>query len=385
MARARVCLMLALVCWLGETLHAESGADDSATPAAADTAQPLSEQQQARVTKLIGRLQADSVTTVRTAFESLRRMGDTIVPELDRVYAASPDEKLKDRILHLIDSIKVDAIQNNAVRLETILDEVGRATRGDMNAEKLEALLDRLVKALQVATDEDTLELPVRFGDVGSGEIQHGRARNQLIVESKVNVGTIQNSIVLADTVANINRAHNCIIIARIAANVRDAQNCIVLTGAVAETRSVTKCVVLSQVAVQPSIVRDSMLGASEPIALSSVDASTVLINTRPDERAARRGVRGVVAEGLVIHDEKTINPLAEKVTITLATAEDGGVALFRLSNGSGEYVARVDQDIHGPNGAAVAELAGWKLQYAGKGFVVFGDGERYSYLPVRQ
>lgn len=111
-----------------------------------------------------------------------------------------------------------------------------------------------------------------------------------------------------------------------------------------------------------------------------------MLINSPANARATRNKVRSATTKSLVLRENEVDNPLEGKLTLTFVSASGrsgGGLALLRLKDGTGEYVARSSQEICRPDGTALAELKGWTLTYAGSKFAVFGDGKRHCYLPL--
>lgn len=352
-------------------------------------AAPLSAQQRERAHRMIKRLDGESVTVVRSAFETLQGMGEPVLEELEQALATSENAKMQDRLRQIIEAIKIDSINNHAVHLDMILEEVRRANRDQVNEDKLEALLERLTLAIQAGTEDDSWEMPVHFGDVTQRKTpQNARGRhgnNQLVVEKKVEMSIVQNSIVLSDSTVQISSARDSIIVARVATRISSARNCIIISGVASETSSLDGCICLAGVSNHVSSATRSVLGSSEPVQISSGRTGTLLMNQKPDQRAVRRGVQGVVVGGVVLRDKEAKNPLEGIMTVTHVHIGDGGLALFRLKDGTGEYVARTDQEIRHPDGKPVEELADWKLRFTGRNFVVFGDGEKYSHLTLQR
>ena len=381
--KAPVVTALAVIALVAFATAGAARADGESSPEA--ESEVLNARQIERARQLIGRLDGDSVIAVRSALESLQAYGEPVLGELNQALAKSENPKAQGRLRKIIEAIEIEAIDKNAVHLDAILDQVRKANRKNLNKEHLEALLDQLIIALQIAKEDDTLKLPVRFSDVKKNG-KRGNGHNQLIIEPNVDIRMVHNSIVLADSVAKIGMAQNSIIIARVATKISSARNCVIITGLVSEMTHIDKCVALAGVSVHVSRASGSMIGATEPVKISMGNNGTVLINATPDQRAGRHGdVKGVIARGLVLRDKKIENPLKDTLTLTHASALDGGLALFRLKDGSGEYVARTDKEILRADGTPLAELAGWKLSYTGKGFVIFGDGDRYCYMSYKQ
>jgi len=207
--------------------------------------------------------------------------------------------------------------------------------------------------------------------------------RGALIIAPRVKLAHVRESIVLADAACDISFAHDSIIIARCAAEVSHLRNSILLTGFASQASHADKSVMLSGVQASASHARTSVLGGAEACRFSFAREGTVLLNSPGVEpRRLRHGARQIRTEKLVLRDERANSPLDEKLTLTF-THQDarGGLALFRLKDGTGEYVARVDQEIRNPAGDPLPELKGWKLIFAGNRIAVFGDGKEFAHV----
>jgi hypothetical protein len=88
---------------------------------------------------------------------------------------------------------------------------------------------------------------------------------------------------------------------------------------------------------------------------------------------------KSVELKGIIFGAKAPKCPLEGKLTLTLAIERDEPLALFKLPDGTGEYVARYEQEIKTPQGQAIETLKGWKLIYAGNRLAVFANGDEIA------
>jgi hypothetical protein len=192
----------------------------------------------------------------------------------------------------------------------------------------------------------------------------------------------VDKSIVLCDSVADISIARNSIIIARVAACISHCENCIVIAGRLAAASHVQNSVVLSNSRYEGSFVQQSIVAGPEEVNFSHAQG-TVLVNSQPPQRRfpvnPREPNTAVEVQGVTFGEKSPANPLEGKLTLTLAAQYDQGLALFKLPDGTGEYVARYEQEIKTPQGELIESLKGWKLIYAGNRLAVFANGEEIA------
>jgi len=111
------------------------------------------------------------------------------------------------------------------------------------------------------------------------------------------------------------------------------------------------------------------------------VNSKTELGNlTRFQGRNPNRSIR--IPE-LSLANPSVKNSLAGRIHVTDVIPLRDGIALFRLNDGSGEYVARYGQLINDPKGKPLPELKGWTLCHTARRSAVFTDGNDFAIVPT--
>ncbi len=346
-----------------------------------------------RIARLIEDLDSDTFATRDEASAELLRLGESALPAVKKALEQTHSPEVRSRAERLIREITIWGGPRHEIRLPAILDQVKLACRAAEPATacqdgKLEKLLLQAVRPLAATAGRKDYNLPVAFQDVRFAPFDPqnrfgNNCEKALVVLKRGNITFARHSIILADEQVEINNADDCIIIARLAVRVRISSNCIIIAGMSLDTDIDRGSILLSGSRVDLGIVTGAICAATAPSRFGIVQ-NTTLVNwpqTAEVDRGGRRENRIVQLPELVLADSAAKNPLAPRIQLTDTFADRGGIALFRLANGKGEYVARYDRPINDPDGKPISELRGWTLCFAGRAFAVFTDGNDFASL----
>jgi hypothetical protein len=336
-----------------------------------------------RVADLIQRLDAPKAEDRDAASAELRKIGEPALPFLEKTVADPPSIEVKFRAQEAIDGIKLDLSRKEALKIDDILAQAGEAQKPGWDGKGLESQLDALVRVLGAETGRNDFKLPVTLKDLQQPAAGIGNNQGVLLKDKRVKVSSIDKSIVLCDSVADISFARNSIIIARVAACLSQCENCLVIAGRLAVCSQVQSSVVLCNARVESSFVRQSVVAGPEQVTTSIAESSVFVNGPAPGRRIPgdpREPNCSVEVKGIVFGNKSAANRLEGKLTLTLAMQYDQAIALFKLPDGTGEYVARYEQEIKTPQGQPIESLKGWKLIYAGNRLAVFANGEEIGW-----
>ncbi|HUE69585.1 MAG TPA: hypothetical protein VMP01_01750 [Pirellulaceae bacterium] len=337
---------------------------------------------QMRISELIKQLDAEKADQREAATAELRKIGAAALATLEKTLADPPSIEAKFRIQTAIDGIKLDLARRNALKIDDILAQAKAAQKEGWDKQTLQSQLERLIETLAAETGKKDLKLPVRFADLGQAPMGPF-ARGTLIKERRVKTSMVEGSIVLADSIAEVSMLRNSIVIAPVAAIIGSCENSLVVAGQLVNVSSPRGSVILCNSRLEGSFVRDSILAGPEGVQVSHAEGSTFVnsaIPMRPGGLPPGRAEnKSVEAQGIVFGAKAPQSPLEGKLTITLATQQGEALALFKLPDGTGEFVARYEQEIKTPQGQPIESLQGWKLIYAGNRLAVFANGEEIA------
>jgi hypothetical protein len=378
MTRSIACLTLLAGLSLAVLCPAEEDAlkgADSSVPAIDDK----------QIAQLIKQLDAEKADTRDAATAELRKIGAPALPILEKTLADPPSIEAKFRIQTAIDGIKLDLARQQALAIDDILAQAKSAQKEGWDKGMLERQLDALVRILAEESGNKELKLPVTFAELGKaqGAGVGIPGRGTLIKEKRSKIPHVDKSIVLCDSIADVSFARNSIIIAPVGVCTSHCENCLIITGRLAVANNATNSVLLCNSRVETSFARGSILAGPEEVTVSHAE-STVFVNSKPpmprfageDPRMTNKAVE---VNGIKFGEKAPQDPLDGKLILTLATQQDQALALFKLPDGSGEYVARYEQEIKTPQGQPIESLQGWKLIYAGNRLAVFANGDEIA------
>ncbi len=220
---------------------------------------------------------------------------------------------------------------------------------------RLEKLLDRWTRVLGDATGKPDRTLPVRFDQVRYAEYdphdRHGgMVNNNLVLLKRGNINHAQSSIILADETVDVSDASNCIIIARIAARVSNSDNCLIVSGCMLEASIDRGSILLCAEEADFHIIENSICAVGGRLQIGIPQRVAAVNSPIADRGGMREGNRTVQIPELRLKGPDAKNLLADRITITSSFRDRDGVALFRLANGKGEYVARYGQKVNDPD-----------------------------------
>jgi hypothetical protein len=338
-----------------------------------------------RIAELIKQLDADEFQEREQASEALQALGEQAEAALEKVRRESKSAEVQTRADALLKTLALARIRKNALKLTDFFAEAKRANEGELNAERLDALVARLIEILAAESGRKDLKPPVLVKDVGAGE-RMGLLRNALVIQKNGNVPFIESSVVLFETAGHVSHAKNSIIIAPLAADVSHTENCIVLGGLTTSVSFARGGIVLSGGDLDLSHGDNCFLGAGEELR-TSIPQKATFVNSTPVERPglpARAGSSSIKVEGLELYQKPLANPLQDKLKIThMSGSTSSGFLLFHLPDGSGEYVARTGQEIRSPQGRPLAGLEGWKLNFCSGRIAMFEKGNEVSIMRI--
>ena len=331
----------------------------------------------ARIADLIKQLDADDANAREAATEELRKVGEAALPALEKILADPPSVEVKFRAQEAIDGIKLDLVRKQALRIEDIVAQAKAAQKEGWDRKTLDVRLERLIETLAAETGNKDLALP-GAGRSGGGPLVQGA----LIKDRRVKLGQCRGSIILADTIAEVDHAYGSVIIARGAVCVAHSTNSIIIAGHVVDVSHSTKSVLLSNWNTIVSHAHDSILAGRERVEVSHADGTAFLNSPAPPDRPfpGRAANTFVKIKGITFGETISRQHLGGSMTITQTVPTrdnpNTGLALFNLANGTGEYVARVEQEIKTPEGIPIETLKGWRLIYAGNDHAIFSNGD---------
>lgn len=351
-----------------------------------------------RIAALVNDLDAAKFATRETASSELLKIGQPALPALKDALARASSFELKKRCSMLIHQITTWGGPPQDLRLKAVLDEV----RLDIHAPdklnaistgRLEKLLTRFVHVFADAANQGNRALPVDLKKLHVVDFDPARAfmvmreTNALIVVKRGTIPVLRNSVVIADEQVQITSAENSIIIARVAAKVQVARNSVIVAGNMLDVSTDEHGVLISAGDCKAISCRDSVVGAAGAfVAMSAIGSTTIntkLQNTPILPAGFQLPVRSVQIPQVDLNDTSNSNVLAGRIQVTGGFGEQGGVALFRLASGQGEYVARYGEQVLDADGRPIKELKGWTLCFANERMAVFTDGNQDVALPV--
>lgn len=340
----------------------------------------------ARIRALIRRLDADQYRVRDDATKALVKAGTPALERLRRalVNAHSPEVRL--RLTKIIEEIEIWGGEPSDLKLDEVLDRIPEIAKADWRAsgyrdKRLEVLLTRWLSVLGQAADHKAVKLPVTFADVTPGTSET-IVRNKLVVldQDRQRISMADHSIIVSSGAVSFSHIRHCVVIARLGASISSCHDSVVIAGVAVNTSSVQNSVLISGSQLSAVHPRGSIIAAGEKVD-STFPSDTTFVNTVPERDVGRQGFRTLEIPRLILNDPDRRNPLADVVTLTYITSADDGLVLFRLSDGSGEYVARHGQPITHPDGREVAALSGWRLRYVAGRLAMFTKGDETSVL----
>lgn len=331
----------------------------------------------ARIRALIRDLDADTFRVRDDATKALAKAGPPALKLLRPALESTHSPEVRMRLAKIIEEIEIWGGQAGELKLDELIDRIPEIAQADWRApgyrdQPLETLLTRWLRVLGQAAEKEDLKLPVSFGDVKAGKAETF-LRNKLVVlgEGHERIAMADNSMVFSTAAVNLSHARNCVIVAKLGVNLAFCQNSVVIAGVDITAASAQNSVLVSGSQISASHPRGSIVAAGDRVDCSFADATT-FVNSVPERDALNRGFRSVRVSRLILTDPHRKNDLADKLTITFISQSDNGLVLFRLADGSGEYVARKGKPITLPAGRPVEALSGWQLQYVARSLAVF-------------
>ena len=286
---SRIVLVIAALCTLSILSPVKS--DENAKPT------ELTKEQKETVRNLIQDFESADFTVREQASLALREFGAGAIAPLNQALEDGASLDASIRIRRVIEAIKLAELLKAPVDLEKIFKEVEKAVDGDLDQEKLGTMLDKLTALLRKNTGNDALVLPVTFKDVREGDDR----KNNLYIGDNIKVTSLSNCIVLAGESARFTSATNSIIICRGDVKITASKNCIVLAGGVSQTTSIAGGVALAGEATNATSAQDAVVGATGSTKFTSIRGDSVLVNSPPNERASRGGIRNLEVKSLFL------------------------------------------------------------------------------------
>lgn len=372
------------------SLHSASAQNSSPQPNSprqkpADVEQPADARPPVdfeQLSRRIAELDADEFATRKQATEALIRLGEPALEQLRSALAKAKSAETRQRLQKVIEQIELFGGEPHDLKLTDLLDLTHKivAAKGASEADKaqLEAELKRWLRLFGEASGDPKLALPIDFDGVNDAPPVALLRYNLVIAKEVDHVHSATDSIILSDGSVQVFGAYDSLIIARLGVTINSCRNCVVVTGASLKTRESKKCVLVSRGHVETDTAYASVLAAGESLRSGGV-ASVTFVNTPQAEVRTERNSRYVRIPHLIVGQPDRENPLKGALTLTHIGSD---LVLFRLADGTGEYVARKDQPINRPDGRPIESLKGWRLQYvADSRIATFKKGEQICVL----
>jgi hypothetical protein len=242
-----------------------------------------------RIRELIKQLDADEFQQREKASEALQALGEQAEAALKKMRRESKSAEVQTRADALLKTLALARIRKNALKLTDLFAEAKRANEGELNAERLDALVARLIEILAAESDRKDLKPPVLVKDVGAGD-GAGIVRNALLTQKSGRIVMAENSVVLFGTAGAIGSAKNSLIIAPLAVEVSMAENCIVLGGPTTQVSIARGSIVLSSGQLFGSVGDNSVLGAGEEVHVTGGERGCSSAHEPPGCREWRAG-----------------------------------------------------------------------------------------------
>jgi hypothetical protein len=336
--------------------------------------------QQASVGRLIADLDSNEFKVRDDATKALIKLGPPALDALRQALENAPSAEVRLRLKKVVEEIEIWGGDNSELQLSELLDRVSIVAKDDWKKpgyrdQRLEVLLARWLRVLGQAAEKPVPAPPLTFAGLTPSTGDRS-ARNSLIVVGDADrVSFAQDSIILATGVVDVSSARNCLIVARLGATVSSCHDSVVVAGVSLNASITRNSVLVSGHYLNASITHGAILAAGAPVDCG-IPENVTFVNTAPLRDRPERGSRSVRIPRLVLSDPDRKQPLAEALTLTHLGS---GLALFRLPDGTGEYVARTGQAIAQPGGREIETLRGWQLRYVSGRVAVFAKGDETS------
>jgi len=353
----------------------------------------------------IERLKSENIEEREQAYRALLAMGREVKPRLEEALGTAKDAELQARLRSLIKQLTV-------TRLAPILDRVRLAAKTDDWQRQgwrdlaLEELLNELIARVGQVSKSPDLKLPTAFDEVrantdpGAFALKEGRG---LRIMRSGSIPFMKKSIVLVDGSISVSNAEECVIVATVAAEVSHSKRNVVIAGHFVEIShdgtqggdaSSQGSLLVSGSVGSISFSYGTLCLAPDRLVIAHAD-KTVSINSGSVEISHRQNTRDMRSEEIDFGQASRRNPLDGKIEITQSIGGSFGAVLFRTSDGSGEYVARLGAPLRGPKGEPLQELEGWNVSFLTHSYALFTKdaqsagflrlGKSFVSLPVRE
>lgn len=249
-------------------------------------------------------------------------------------------------------------------------------------SQPLQQELNSVVDQIRKITQDNSLALPVRFADVKPNGGMPRNGRNELVVGTDFDVGSMNNSIILADGNVKIGFAMNCVIVARGAVYVAHGQGNVILAGQAVhvshdgnggETKG---SLILANVWLDVSHSNNGGIFSAPELDISFANATTI-INPQKMSISHKKTYAEVTDKNLRIFPSAS-NPLKDALTLNgLQYKDDWGQSRATFTDSDGrQFVVGIGNDFS-VNGRPRPELAGWRVTMISSAFVIVSNGSR--------
>lgn len=244
---------------------------------------------------------------------------------------------------------------------------------------EIKAALDQTIAEVNRATKKESVTLPDLWSHLKPAD--PAVHQDNVLCVCKVGEFTfLSKSLVLADGSVSIVSAKDCIIVARGAVEIVHSERNIVLAGhhlqVVHDGLQEGRSLLMSGGTLSVSHSKESVCCAPRSVRVVFATGTTILNSPNLSISHDRSAVRIKDAVLTTAPGEKK-NRLQEKIRITSVEkpAKKGLPGKVRLVHAGVECVASQGSDIQTVDSQEVPELAGWKLTFVGREYVVFSNG----------
>jgi hypothetical protein len=340
----------------------------------------------AELKRLIEQLDADTFDDREAAVTALVKLGDQAKEAIAKAVEATNSEEVKIRGAHILKQIRIQELQRNALKLDSVYQMARDVCDGKAKAEDLEPILDRILEVI-AATDPAAARVPpVKISDC-KPTVARGAVLGQALLVGQPNTAHLRGSTAVLDVGGHISHATDSIVIAWGVLDISHATNCIVIAGGDVSIAHAQKCTILAGGMISISHTTNCTLGSGELLEPGWLNERCVLVNSKVREGRRVPGRAGEVVSlevaGLVLREKPVMEELlTEKLMPTFMSEK---FMTYKVPGQPGEFVARPGTDLVDPFGKPVPGLEGWKLVLSAEAFAAFASDKQRTFVRFKQ
>ena len=279
---------------------------------------------------------------------------------------------------------------------ETMMKEIhstrinGDWKQAGWQSQPLQRELTSVVDQIRKMTNDNSVTLPVRFGDVKPNGGMPTRGVSELIVGTDVDVVSMNKSIILADGNVRISFAVNCVIVARGAVTVSGGHGNVILAGQAVHVshdgkagpdRQSKGSLILANVWLDVSHSSNGGMFSAPDLDIGFANATTI-INPQRLSISHKKKYAEVTDKNLRVFPPAS-NPLKNALKLNgLQYKDDWNLSRATFTDADGQQlVVGIGSDFS-VNGRPRPELAVWRVTMISSEFVILSNGTREVCFP---